>query len=162
MSLELNHTMQSITFFEGLKTGLYEKASEASEKSSLMRASGPLVAIASAALTLSQRVAGVVEPIIKGLANIFGSPFSKNCSALKGLKQIFIQLPVKVLSLALSPVEIGIGALVTTLGMAISPKGYADYRANDHKGTEKVTSQLSDKNFKPTELGSKIVLFLQG
>ena len=160
MPFEFNHTMQSDIFFEGLKTSLYEKIAEASEKSSWMRASGPLVAIASAALTLSMRVAEVVESIIKGLANIFGSPFSEKCSALKGLKQIFISLPSNVFSLAIAPFEIGIGGIVTTFGMAINPRGYPIFRKNEHAKWLMQMSEGAAEDFNPVTVEEMVLQFI--
>jgi len=107
---------------------MWEGVSQASEKSVFMRVTGPFIAIASALLSLAERVASVGEAIIKGLANIFGSPFPNKCNALKGLEQIFIELPWHALSLVIFPVEIGIRALITSVCMLVIPKGYSKNR----------------------------------
>lgn len=82
----------------------------------------------SAYLSLVLRVGIIGETIIKALANIFGAPFSDNFVCLKGIKQLFIQFPLAVLSLIFLPIEAGLILLCDTIGMAISPYGYSNWK----------------------------------
>jgi hypothetical protein len=126
MNFKLSNVAQSQKFFCDVKSDMYDAVNDSAKGSSWMRAAGPIIATGSALITLSARVATIGEILVKGLANIFGSPISKNCSVLKGLKQLFVQLPIHFTALALSPIQMVVGGLVTTFGMAVSPEGYSE------------------------------------
>ncbi|MEM1282145.1 MAG: hypothetical protein AAGG81_01185 [Chlamydiota bacterium] len=102
-------------------------------KNGLLRLSGPFVAVASSLLTLCERVGSVVETILKGLGNILIFPFTKKCEFLKGLKQLFIELPINVLSLIFSPLEIGFGAVITIGSILIRPEEYSEGKSKLYK-----------------------------
>ena len=51
-------------------------------------------------------VAKVVEPIIKGLGNIFGCLFHKDCSLLQGLTFIIVQTPCHLVEAAKLPLTL--------------------------------------------------------
>lgn len=128
MSFNLSSVAQSQKFFCDIKSDMYDNANDLAKTSGLMRASGPLLAAGSAFINTIGRVATVGETLIKGLANVFGSPVSENCSLLKGFKQLFIQLPLHITALAFTPIQAVFGGLEITLGMAISPDGYSEYQ----------------------------------
>jgi hypothetical protein len=110
---------------------LYTCANIASKKSHFaMRFSGFWLAIASSAIATAGRVGRIGETIIKGFANIFGSRFSNKCECLKGLKQLFIQLPDSILCLVFSPIRVAGNLIYDTLIMAANPKFPA--KANWH------------------------------
>lgn len=133
MKINFNCVIESHYIEERLKCHLYEAVNKASNKTGIMRISGLGVAIASGAITLAMRVAAVGEAAIKGLANIFGSPFSKKCHLLRGVKQLFIGIPWAVVSLAFSTISVTFGALIGTCWMLGDPKGYSESRKNEHQ-----------------------------
>lgn len=134
MEFKLHYAHQAYNYFEELKESMYNGIDKASKKyPNIIRITGLPIALASASITLAERVSGVAEPIIKGLANLFGAPFSKKCNALIGLKQLFITTPIKVLQLVIvTPIYITIGTIVTTVMMVIKPERYPEARARDH------------------------------
>lgn len=161
MSLELHNTTQAYRYFDGLEGKMFGKINQAAQKQSgLMRASGPLVAMSSAVITLAQCVAAVGETLIKGLANLFGAPFSKKCDALKGLKQIFVGVPHKLARLAFSPIGMTVGGLMTIGGMAVNPERYSKFHeVNCNKSVESL-EEISRKDFVPRTPGQKVDAFL--
>ncbi len=160
MSFKLNNITQSDRFFSEIKEKLYKQAHLAAEKSELMRASGPLIALPASALSLSNRVTTIGEIIIKGLGNIFASPFSKKCNALKGLKQLFVQLPLNILFLAFSPLSVSIEAAISSIGMLANPQRYSKLRAKNYSQEIEALSILSKKNFQASSTAEKALVFL--
>lgn len=160
MSFELNNTLQCMRWFEGLKKEMYHDVHKQSlDRMVLMRCAGPIIGIASGIIELTMRVAAVFESVIKGLANIFGSPFSKECSALKGLKQLFISSPFHLLVLiARIPVAV-IGGVVTTGAMLIAPDLYSGSRKRVHQEFEDEFELISNKNFVPRDDKRKMEVF---
>ncbi len=128
MNFNLSNIAQSQKFFCDVKSDMYDAVNDSAKGSGWMRATGPIIAAGSALLNLSARVATIGENLVKGLANIFGSPVSKNCSAFQGLKQLFVQLPLHLTALALSPIQMLIGGFEITVGMAGSPEGFSDFQ----------------------------------
>lgn len=130
--MKLSNIAQSQAFFSNVKKNMYEGAKNASKKSGFMRLSGPFISVASSLVSLSAKVSTVGEAFIKGLANIFGAPFSKKCSAMTGLKQLTLQLPAHVLALVFSPVKMVGGFMANSIGMAVSPTFYSEFRESVH------------------------------
>ncbi|MGA8163991.1 MAG: hypothetical protein WB791_03080 [Waddliaceae bacterium] len=90
-------TSQSAMFFQDLEIKASDKLIEFSENhTNVARFIGLPIGLCSSLLGLAQAVSNVGESAIKGIANIVGSPFSKKCSLTKGLKQLFIQAPLKL------------------------------------------------------------------
>ena len=88
----------------------------------------------SALATIFFRTIAVVEPLFKGFANILGAPFSERCEALRGMKQLFVDLPVNVAKLILlMPIEVAGDFLATPLAMLVSPEYAMTRTAFEHK-----------------------------
>lgn len=124
-NFNLSVTSQSAMFFEDLKIKASDKLIEFSNShTNLARFTGLSIGLCSSLLDLAQCVSNVGESAIKGVANIFGSPFSKKCSFKKGVKQLFVQVPLKLVNDGLG-LAFGIvyEILGRPIGMLISPKG---------------------------------------
>ncbi len=92
----------------------------------VMRPFGAVIGGLCAVVDTAFRVATVAEILIRGLCNIAGAAFSKG-SFTKGLKQIFLGIPLTVLSLAFSPVSNGIEILADTLAMLVLPSAFLKF-----------------------------------
>jgi len=76
------------------------------------------------------------------------------------LKQLFIQFPIHLVLLALSPIEMVGEIFGTTLGLVLNPKNYSERQKElYHKGREELEI-VYNKNFKPSDLKGKISSFL--
>lgn len=134
MSLELHHTSTCLNWAAKTQENLYKNCQSSSLNHFwLMRFSGLGVGLASATIATIGTVGRVGETAIKGLTNIFGAPCSDNCNFLKGLKQIFIQLPLSILNLIFIPIPAAGNLLIDPLGMLISPVAYSSWKQNLHK-----------------------------
>jgi len=148
MSFELHNVSQSSRFFKNAGLHVDSWAHQAStKKSNLMRASGPIIGVANAGLELSSRVATVAETIIKGLANVFGSAFTKKCDLYKGMKQIFFQLPFNIYSLILAPINLGVQFVQPSIGMLVNPVKVSKKRLDVDASELKTFEKLSKKDF---------------
>ena len=73
-----------------------------------------------AGLSIVARIIGVVEPIVKGLGNIFGAPFLKKCDAMTGFKQLAIELPLNILKLVfVMPLEVVADLIVSPFAVML-------------------------------------------
>jgi hypothetical protein len=133
MEFQLHNSKQSAAHFHELKFEMYKLAYEGSKKTAWIRVVGPLVAFGSAINTVAAKISAVAETIIKGFANIFGSVFSKKCKFFNGMKQIFVKLPMNVLALAFTPVEVVVGSAITIGSFLVLPEKYSEERAGVHQ-----------------------------
>lgn len=161
MGLELYNTVQCVVWASQTKTSLYKNANELSkEHPNMMRITGIGYGVASASITIALRVGQVGETIIKGFGNIFGAPFSDKCDCLKGLKQIFVLLPLSVLSLITSPLEGTLTILTHTLGMLYSPEWYSNTKKEGSADEAAIFNVLSSPySLFPDDLPTKVTHF---
>jgi hypothetical protein len=150
MEFKLNNSKQYACSVANVKFGMYSYLNDVSKNNRWVHISGPVVAVASAVLTISQRIGVVGETIIKGLANIFGSPFAKKCKFLNGLTQIFIKLPLNVIGLLFTPMEVAFGAIITTGSFLVSPEGYSSSRSEVHRSVLKNLGKCTDDDILST------------
>lgn len=81
-----------------------------------------------ALLSIAARITAVGECLIKGVGNVFGSPFSKKFSVSTGVKQLGVDLPLSIFKLIfLMPVEVVADAVISPFAVMLD-KDYADAR----------------------------------
>lgn len=141
MPFDLKTANQSSDVEYYIKARLYQSMHEsvlASKTSKiLIQCSGIGVGIVSGLLTIATKIALIFECIIKGLANIFGAPFTDDCSALTGLKQLFLEAPLQfAVILPLSVIEACVKLFYITFCIADMPKFYTKMFWNDHDPEE--------------------------
>lgn len=105
---------------------------------------GLVHAIGETVLEVSVMVALVTEPIIKGLGNLFGSPFHSQCQAGRGLGFLIITIPMvmvfEAVYLPYIAIAQAIKLVVYPLWALADPKGL-----NDFVQTDPFPKQLFDK-----------------
>ena len=158
VSYSLQHANQSAIFFEEKKIELYGLVEDTAKNYPLIsRFVGLPIAICSGMLTLVERICTIVEGLIKGFANIFGSqPFAQNPEIFKGLKQLSVQIP-NIVALLLTPATAGIGGLITTAGMLGAPETYCNWRKEFHIAN---VNDLKEMSLKGTYRGDAIPLYM--
>ena len=73
-----------------------------------------------ALISVGARVIGVVEPLFKGLANIFSAPFSDKFSFKTGIKQLVVDFPLNILKLVfVMPIEVAADLFVTPFAVML-------------------------------------------
>lgn len=73
-----------------------------------------------ALLSVGARVIGVVEPLFKGLANIFSAPFSDKFSFKTGIKQLVVDFPLNILKFVfVMPIEVAADLFVTPFAVML-------------------------------------------
>ncbi|ADI37685.1 hypothetical protein [Waddlia chondrophila] len=83
-----------------------------------------------ALLSIAARITAVGECLIKGVGNVFGSPFSKKFSVSTGVKQLGVDLPLSIFKLIfLMPVEVIADAVISPFAVMID-KNYAEARGD--------------------------------
>ena len=132
MKINMHHTFSAFQSLERAKAKLYFNNLRCAHKTPLVRLGAPAVAVGSALLTIIFRVAAVGETTLKGVGNVFGAPFFNRCNFLRGVRQLYIDLPIKLYFVALTALEIPIGALVTTVALVILPRQYSEHRFHFH------------------------------
>jgi len=122
-SFNLSNAYQSMMFFEDVKSKALEKLIDFSkEHTNIARCIGLPLAFYSSLLDLAQAVSTIGELIIKGIANICGSAFLKECDFKKGVKQLFLQLPCHIIYKAIKwPLGTAFDLLSTPITMLICP-----------------------------------------
>lgn len=106
----------------------YQLISHLARKTDWIRLAAPVLALSKALFNVAIIVSSIVEPIIKGLANLFGSPFYANCHALKGLKLITIISLENILFGAFDLVGTPIRSVVALFQITINPISYSEYQ----------------------------------
>lgn len=136
-------TSQSIIFFTDVKIKAGENLIDFSKKhTNIARFIGLPIAICSSLLELSIVVSTVGEIVLKGIINIFGSPFSKKCNLSRGVKQIFLKLPLYIIINAIGfPLATVSEILVTPIKILISPTATLESRT---KKTKELRDQASN------------------
>jgi hypothetical protein len=132
MKFSMKTLTQSQDVENYLKARMYQKLHAASKKTGWVRLTGPGVGLASGLMTIAKRVAIIGEAIIKGVGNLFGAPFSKQCSLKHGLANIFLVLPANILCLPFSITSAVVGLFSKTIFMACNPKSYTYERWRAH------------------------------
>lgn len=94
MKINLKNTVQCQAPAAKAFERLYNKASEwSTNHTNTMRLVGPILIMGATLISLVVSVASVAETIIKGIANIFGSPFFKDDSSFsRGCKMLTLNL----------------------------------------------------------------------
>lgn len=118
-----------------LKLKLYSKFHDLSEKSFLMRFTGPSFGIASGFLTVSRRLALIIENLVKGLFGILGAPFFPKCELKIGARQLFVTAPAHALLLPFSILKAALQIVISTIFMAIYPETHTRLLLNSEKET---------------------------
>lgn len=145
-TLDLSTTSQSTIFFEDLKMKASEKIVNFSKQhTNIARFTGLPIGLCFSLLNLAKAVSNIGETLIKGLANIFGSPFSEQCKFSKGVKQIFLQLPGHIIHSALQlPLET-VFEVLTIPGMFILPVSTAELRKYEANSKKQALQSLADR-----------------
>ncbi len=129
MKFDLNCSHQSVILKVNALKHVYKNMYQCSQKTNWVRLTGPLIGIASGVMFIAEKIASIVENIIKGLANIFGSAFYKNCKFNVGLDQLIGN--VITLIICMTPLAV-ISAIaevfISTLGTLVAPKNYLHTR----------------------------------
>ncbi|MEM1282050.1 MAG: hypothetical protein AAGG81_00700 [Chlamydiota bacterium] len=111
-----------------------------------IRVSSSSIALTSSVLKVSMRICSVVETIIKGLANILAFAYTDRCEFFAGVNQLFVKLLMDVLALLLTPAEVCVGTIVTTGGILLNPKKYAEDRRSVHLKSMEAFEESRDVN----------------
>ncbi len=132
IKFDVSDTNQGISFFQDIKEEGYQKLIEFSgNHNTLVRFTGIPIFLCEFLLDLAIAVCMVVEPIIKGVANICGCPFFEKCKLSKGIKQIFLELPLNLLFIAVLLPLLTVGELILIpIGMVIFPDWLLNSRIN--------------------------------
>ena len=145
-SLNLSNSCQSKMFFGDIKSKALEKLIDFSkEHTNLTRSIGLPLALCSSLLDLAQAVSTIGELLIKGIANIFGSPFSEKCKCLNGVKQIFAQLPGNIVYTGLTwPLNTAGDLLYTPIAMLFYPTSVLEYKHRQAEGEKELMNIIAN------------------
>lgn len=103
-----------------------------------------------ALLSIAARVTGVIEPVVKGLSNVFAAPFSKNFNAKTGLKMLAVDLPKSIFKfIFLTPVEVIADGLISPFAVMLD-KSYAEARSefeSSMKTDDYLNSSVRERKF---------------
>lgn len=146
---DLSNTAQSAIFFEDLKIKASEKLINFSRKhTNIARFTGLPIALSFSLLELARAVSIIGEAFIKGIANIFGAPFSNKCEFLKGIKQIVFQFPIHLIIAAIWwPMETIGTTILTPLSMLISPIEELESKKEIAEESKKILEAMSNNQF---------------
>lgn len=125
MTFNTATTLQVTSIIFRTQGDLYYSVADHLETEPLLtRLASPLVALGSLAFELAKVVGLIGESVIKGLTNVFGSPFFKECEFLIGVKQLIV-FPFKVTfyTLFFVPATV-IGSGVATLSGPIHMRNF--------------------------------------
>lgn len=130
-------TSQSYIFFEKKRVQINKKLVEFSGNNpNLARFTGLPIGVCFTLLSLAQTVSSIAESLIKGIFNIFGFPFSDECRPLTGVKQLFLQLPLKLIYGGIScTFEASCELFAMPIGIAIKP---VDQYSSNKRTTERI------------------------
>jgi hypothetical protein len=139
MGINLKNTFQCEALVAKASWKLYAKVSTwSTNHKNTMRLVAPLLLIGKALITEVVLVASVAETVIKGIANIFGSPFFKNeCSFSRGCKMLTINLlgdGVKLALFSLTLPFLPIGMLIAAIVPVQSVSATANKEKTQYKG----------------------------
>lgn len=160
-AFNLSVTSQSAIFFNDLKTDFSKKlVNFSNEHTTLARFTGLPIALCFSLLNLAESIATIGESLIKGIANIFGSRFSKDCTFAKGIKQIFLQLPLHIVNCALRPIDVCYDTLTTPFFMLVNPtdstKSMKDICEQKYQMIQDISNNTPIVINAETELGREI------
>lgn len=146
MPFDPSISCQSALFFAGVKADLSEKLIDFSKNhTNIARFTGLPIAVCFSLLDLAQAISGIVEPLIKGIANIFGSPFLEECEFLKGVKQIVVQFPFHLVNNAITwPIATAFDLLITPAYTLISPVGAFESKYEKAAETKKMLDGIAN------------------
>jgi len=126
MSFNLEVSTQAFNVINSAQTTIHTYFNTQCKKGGAARVfthlAGLPVGIASALIATTARVAKIGESIIKGLCNLFGSPFSSKCKAINGAKQLFLDCPSSMIALILSPLDFILVPPILMLSYLLMPK----------------------------------------
>lgn len=146
MSINLNSANAAANWLHEQKRDTYSKISQnyhrtfeewcwnsdpkiVEKGSHLNRLSGFPQGLKCAVFSIAARIVGIVEPFIKGFANIFGAPFSDKCFFKRGVKQLAIDFPLNILKFVfVMPLEVVADLAVSPFAVMFD-KAYAGARA---------------------------------
>ena len=139
-----------ISCAEGSNVFFYEMQKEIAVKLSNFSKNHPLtsrfIGVPSGHIFLTvdaiRRVSDIGETAIKGLANIFGAPFSGKCVFSRGVKQLFLETPRKIIFHAiLFPFTSALHLIYTPIDGFISPvevyERFADSFAKEKRESDR-------------------------
>lgn len=121
MPFNLSINDQSRLLEHNVKASMYRSLHRASHKSKFVAVLSVFIGIGSALISVITRIALFAEALIKGIGNLIGSIFSKQCSWKKGLQQLshaplhFFMIPVSLFAAAL-------GCVSKSFYIAMSPQ----------------------------------------
>ena len=122
MTFDFEYDVQAGTALINLSVEQYKFVKNKAKETEWIRLAAPLLALSTAALRLALIVSCVVEPIIKGISNIFGAPLFDQCSLKRGLKQITVDVAKGVFTAGVICIITPIEAVCNLFGVAIAPR----------------------------------------
>lgn len=128
MKFDLNCSYQSSIVEANALKHVYKNMYQASTKTNWVRLTGPFIGVTAGLLSIARRVASIAENIIKGLANILGSPFHKNCQFHVGLDQLLGNVIIHLYMLPLDVLSAVMGVFINTLGTLVVPEKFLHSR----------------------------------
>lgn len=126
MSIKFN--LSNISQFQILYNELKIKAFDnliefSNQHETLARIAGLPISLCIPLLKIVETIAIVAEASIKGISNIFGAPLSEKCVFSKGVKQIFLQIPLHlILNTITLPLNLSIGILINLIAISVHPQ----------------------------------------
>jgi hypothetical protein len=135
MAFDLNSTVQAASAIKNAQLNLYTSVNNAARRSNWIRLASPIIAVAAAVLTVAKAVMFVVEPIVKGFADVLGSPFSSNCSFFRGLKHLTKDLAGGGVAAGGTAFFGSLETVATLFGVALAPVQYTTWVINQYQRT---------------------------
>lgn len=121
INFDISSCNQIEKYANKIKAKLYKKIYEDSKKTQWIRLAGLPIGVTAAFITIATRVSLIGENFFKGVANIFGFLFVKDCHLVNGLRQIFL-VPVHVIVLPFSLGKAIFEIFAVTLGITLFPE----------------------------------------
>lgn len=147
----LHHTADVKINVIGLNEKIFNDIEDLANKSGFTRLISPLAGGYVFLSGIVEVVSQIGETLIKGLTNLFGAPFSERCNALRGVKQLFIKLPIKVVFAVFDIAYFAILSVVVTIGVTVSPSFTGEWarRFEKYRGSllEEVIAEEEPENF---------------
>ncbi len=126
MSLNMSNVSGTLSLYACAKEGLYDIANGCGDGAIVF---APILGLAKGSLVLARDIGFLGEAIFKGIGNIIGSPFTDECSATKGFRQIIFLVPVALAIVALSPLHALAKAIYTTVRLMFDHTNYINGKA---------------------------------
>lgn len=132
MPFNIQSSLQMSDIDNSIKTYCYQQLFEISKKHCSIRLAGAFIGTFSALLTMTKAIGLVAEPIFKGVLNIIGSPFFKDCRFCWGIQILIVDTSINILLIPFSLFAAILGIAIKTVKFAYDPIGYSQKKWFQH------------------------------